>query len=487
MSATRAAVYLRISRDAEALGLAVDRQREDCKRLVAAHGWTLTEEYVDNSISASKRTVFRPAYDRLVRDYAAGRFDALVVYDLDRLTRQPRQLEDWIDAAEERGLVILTANGEADLSTDNGRLFARIKASVARAEIERKGARQKRANVQRGEQGRPIPGRRRYGYESDGVTPREGEAAVVRRMFDHVATGGSIRSLYLALEGEGVDPAPGKEWSPRRVRDILTNEHYAGYVRHRGAVLKSDVVEPIVDEALAADVRALLADPTRKTTPGNAPRHLASGIARCGVCGDAIIWMREYRCRRTTHPSITGPRLEGRIRQEIARALLTSGPDVFDGAEVGTIAALVERRRRNAEAVAAVLADRDEGLVPADVARSRLLGLRTAREGIEAALDAARSSHTSSGALATIAHELLGEATEWPKEDFATLEATIIARFDALDLDRRREVLRALLHVEIGPGRHPSRVRVEHRLATHLNPLDQAGNPQDEDARYYTD
>jgi hypothetical protein len=80
---------------------------------------------VDNSISASDARRNRPGYDALVRDYQSRLFDALVGYDLDRLTRQPRQLEEWIDAAESRGLAPLTANGEADLTTDARRLFAR--------------------------------------------------------------------------------------------------------------------------------------------------------------------------------------------------------------------------------------------------------------------------------------------------------------------------------------------------------------------------
>ena len=61
--------------------------------------------------------------------------------DVDRLTRQPSQLEEWIDRAEEHGLKLVTSNGDADLSTDGGRMFARIKAAVARGEVERKGAR----------------------------------------------------------------------------------------------------------------------------------------------------------------------------------------------------------------------------------------------------------------------------------------------------------------------------------------------------------
>lgn len=117
----RAAIYLRISQDREMDGLAIDRQREQCEALAQFKRWDVVETYVDQSKSATDRTKNRPDYDRMVTDYKAGAFDAIICYDLDRLTRQPRQLEDWIDAAELRGLALVTASGDADLSTDGGR------------------------------------------------------------------------------------------------------------------------------------------------------------------------------------------------------------------------------------------------------------------------------------------------------------------------------------------------------------------------------
>ena len=148
-------------------GLAIDRQRGDCIAEAERRNWHIDLDrllYVDQSISATDRSVSRPDYDRLVADFSAGRWDALVCWDLDRLTRQPRQLEDWIDLAEDRGLRIVTANGEADLGTDAGRLFARVKAAVARSEVERKSARQSAAQAQRAAQGRAPKGVRPLGY-----------------------------------------------------------------------------------------------------------------------------------------------------------------------------------------------------------------------------------------------------------------------------------------------------------------------------------
>ena len=97
---TRAAIYLRISLDAAMDGLAIDRQRQDCEALAEQRGWDVVHTYVDQSISASKKDVDRPDYDAMVASFERGEIDAIICWDLDRLTRQPWQLEEWIDRAE---------------------------------------------------------------------------------------------------------------------------------------------------------------------------------------------------------------------------------------------------------------------------------------------------------------------------------------------------------------------------------------------------
>ncbi|MBH0098686.1 recombinase family protein [Salinibacterium sp. NSLL150] len=476
MSEVRAAIYLRISRDDLDTGLAVERQREDCLRIVTERGWNLiAEPYVDNAISASKRKVSRPAYDRMREDFEAGAFDALVCYDLDRLTRQPRQLEDWIDAAEERGLLLVTANGEADLTTDNGRLFARIKASVARAEIERKGARQKRANIQRIESGRPAPGRRRYGYEPDGTTPRESEAVHVRRMFEHVAAGGSIRSIAMMLREEGVDPAPGKQWGAGRVRYILNNPSYGGKVHRFGEAVDSSQITPIVPAELAEEVRAILADEARRTTPGPAVRYLGSSLAHCAICDATMMNLAGgYRCRESaSHAFINKESLDSRIREEVALAFLSSGRDLVASGESGSVAPLVAALRKNSAAALATAEDRDEGLLSKADARTRLVELRIERESIEAKLDAARAERSSSSSLADVAREVLGDEPRavLPKDFFGPMLDAVVERFAALDIEKQRDTARALIDVTVEKGRdNRRRIHIWHKLATHLNP-----------------
>lgn len=288
-SPTRAAVYLRISLDRAKDGLAVERQREDCEQIVKQRGWILTNTYVDNSVSAFNRSKVRPAYNQMISDYEAGLFDAIVCWDLDRLTRQPRQLEDWIDLATDRGLILVTANGEADLTTDGGRMYARIKASVARAEMERKGARQTRALQQRAQKGVAPKGQRLYGYTTSGDLVAS-ESDVVRQLFVDFSQGISLFALAKKLNEAGTPTLKGGRWIPSTIRGMLTNPRYAARAVYKNVVLDNPANwQAAIDEGTFDLVQSILNDPRRvKNREGTQRKHLGSGLYVCGICGTPL-------------------------------------------------------------------------------------------------------------------------------------------------------------------------------------------------------
>src|SRR5688572_18922933 len=243
----RAAVYLRQSLDRDGTGLAVARQRDDCLKLCAERGWEPVE-YVDNDTSASSGKV-RPAYARMLADVAAGSLGAVVAWDLDRLHRRPVELEHFIDLADRHRLALATVGGDADLSTDNGRLFARIKGAVARGEIERKSARQKRANLQRAELGTPPPGgRRAVGYAPGGRELRDPEAACIRDGYRLLLAGASLRGIAARWNAAGFTTAVRGPWRPDGVRYTLRNPRNAAILVHRGQEHGPGGWPPIVPE-----------------------------------------------------------------------------------------------------------------------------------------------------------------------------------------------------------------------------------------------
>lgn len=352
-SPTRAAIYLRVSLDREMDGLAIDRQHDGCRKIAADREWAVVGTYIDQSRSATDKSKTRPDYDRMITDYRAGLFDAIVCWDLDRLTRQPRQLEDWIDEAELRGLRLVTANGEADLTNDGGRLYARVKAAVARGEVERSAERRSAAELQRARRGLAPKGLRLLGYSTSAeVIAHEAEA--VRELFrlSALPDGPSISSMVAALSGQegkgaplaiprlpkrsralaiernqrriaaGLKPTEVPDdgpWALSTVLGVLRNPRYAGYSVYTGSARRigsarsaSERIvrnedgtpvlgnwKPLIDQVTWNTVQARLNRQSITARPELAMRHryLGSGIYLCGLCGRPLTARSgRYRC-----------------------------------------------------------------------------------------------------------------------------------------------------------------------------------------------
>lgn len=447
-----AAVYLRVSLDATGEGLAVDRQRESCLSILASRGWTLAEEYVDNSISATDAKKNRPGYNALARDLDAGRFDAVVCYDLDRLTRQPRQLEDWIDRAESGRLALVTANGEADLTTDAGRLFARIKLAVARSEVERKSVRQRDAARQRSEIGRPPLGVRLTGYTPKGELVPE-EAEIVRQVFSRFIGGGTLRGIARTLTEAGVTTRRGRPWNPSTVRTILTNPRYAGRAVYQGQETgKRGAWTPIVDDDTFDTAQALLRDENRTAnhTGSTERKHLGAGLFLCAVCDQPLSsWSgARYRCRDGAHVNRARPVVDDFVEAVLLERL--GRPDLGDvlarsGVDTAPYLAEIDKQKRRLR--------RAEEDYRAEVIDGPLY--KVTRDEASAALRAAEDALANLTA-GTASSSVIGAPDP-------------VAAYGSADLATRRAVIDTLMVVRLAKGTRYSRtfdpesVRIEWR------------------------
>jgi DNA invertase Pin-like site-specific DNA recombinase len=282
-----AAIYCRISLDRAGEGLGVKRQEQLCRELADARGWPVGEVYIDNDRSAYGRKP-RPGYVRMLADIEAGARDAVICVDLDRLTRRPAELEEFIDLADRHKIALANVSGDTDLSTSDGRFRARIMGVVARQESEKKGERVSREAAQAARDGKPRGPRRPFGWNDDKVTVRGEEAELIRDAAEHILDGVSLSAIASSWNDKGI-PTPQAApngWCSSTVRGILCNPRLIGKRTYKGEVVADGIWEPILDVETFERLQGTL---RRAAKPGRPSRRLLSGIARCGNCS-APMW-----------------------------------------------------------------------------------------------------------------------------------------------------------------------------------------------------
>ncbi|OBK78339.1 recombinase family protein [Mycobacterium sp. 1164985.4] len=299
----KAAIYLRQSLDREDNQLAIDRQREDCERLCATKGWEPVP-YVDNDTSASsgKR---RDAYEEMLTDIRTGAIGAVVAWDLDRLHRRPVELEAFIALADERHLALATVSGDCDLSTEQGRLVARLKGAVARHEIEQKSKRQRRAGRQKAERGRPK-WKRAFGYlpytgtKEDDVGKRSLDpvtAPLVEQAYASILCGGSISEIARAWNAAGHYGLTGSPWMASTMSLFLRSPRNANLRSYGGEIVGKGTWPPLVDETTWRAAQSVLNSPGRAPGRKSVRRHLLTGVLGCGKCGGHLSGVQVYRSK----------------------------------------------------------------------------------------------------------------------------------------------------------------------------------------------
>jgi Recombinase/Resolvase, N terminal domain len=149
---------------------------------------------------------------------------------------------DVVDFGEVAGhgaarVQIRTVNGgDLDLSNSSARMLARILGSVARAESEHKGERQKRANVQKAAIGKWQTANRAFGYTMTGE-PLEPEATAISTAVTDVLAGKSINQVAREWNAKGLKGTLGRPWNAPSGRRTLINPRYTALKVHRGKVV----------------------------------------------------------------------------------------------------------------------------------------------------------------------------------------------------------------------------------------------------------
>ena len=418
--------YARISRDDALEGRGVARQTEDIESVAERQGWDLLEVITENDVSASRySTKARPGYAKLLELIGSSAVDRAVVYDVDRLLRQPRELEDLIDLCESRNgaFQLHNVNGELDLTTGSGRFVARVLVSKAAMESDDLSRRLRRAFDQKAAEGKPH-GARAFGYEPGGMQIRETEAALVRDAARDVLDGASLNSIARRWDESGIKPPQrAQSWYPESVKAILTGPRHAALRVHRGEVVGPAAWPAIIDRETHDRLVAHLSRPrARRPARRTAFTGLITDIDGNPLDRDTVKGRSAYR----GHKRPGRPAAPVQIAAEpLERLIVETMCAAIDDGKLTAVGRKQEARRAATPDLASLEADLRglaEDFGEGRISRAEWLAARRPLEDRIAAVQALAQAASD----AAVANELTVNLRE---------------RWDDLDVDRQREIL----------------------------------------------
>ncbi|MGW3650216.1 recombinase family protein [Streptomyces sp. NPDC000878] len=299
----------------QALSKGIGRQEEDGRALAARLGWTIVKVIPEDDTSAFKRRriklpdgstalrTVRPGFRTALDGLASGEWDGLIADDLDRVARDPRDLEDLIDVVEScrPRIPVESVTGSLRLANDADITVARIMCAVANKSSRDTARRVTRKHEELAAEGKPPGGGYRgYGFTAAGHEPIEDEAKILREIAARILgdwdgwtdeqreridpeLGESLNSIAADLRGRGVPTVTGAPWSDRSVRSVVSKPSVAGLREYKREIVGKAVWKPIVPEERWEQVRARLVG--RHRSVDLTLQRWLTGVLRCSKCG----------------------------------------------------------------------------------------------------------------------------------------------------------------------------------------------------------
>ncbi len=276
--------YCRVSTDEQATeGFSVEGQAEKLRAYAELH--ELGDVTVITDPGWSGKDLKRPGLERLLEMVEQGHVRAVLVWRLDRLSRNLGDLILLADEFGQAGVDLHSFSEKIDLSSATGRMFYNVLGALAQFYREQLAENVRMGMAQAMREGRWC-NRPPTGYDLvDGRLVPNDQAAVVRRIFRLRSEGESQGSI---AEATGIKHST--------VIAILRNRAYLGEIRHREEWLPGQH-DPLVTEALWHAAH-------RGRVPGRRRgKDLLSGRVVCGICGRRMSidsngqGQTHYRCK----------------------------------------------------------------------------------------------------------------------------------------------------------------------------------------------
>lgn len=305
----KVAIYIRVSTLYQIDKDSLPMQREELINY-AKYVLGITNFEIFEDAGYSGKNTDRPAYQRMMSRLRSGEFSHVLVWKLDRISRNLLDFAAMYSELKDIGVTFVSKNEQFDTSSAMGE--AMLKIILVFAELERSitSERVSATMISRASNGLWNGGKIPYGYEYDKdnrtFSINDIEARWVRFMYEGHLNGTTLLEMTRYLNDNNVTTKNNVKWSPTTVRKILSSQFYTGVYRYnylnekKGHSVRN--INPASEWVLIEDHHPAIVteDEWRKSVAVLESRrrssfspktkqvkniHVFSGLCTCGICG----------------------------------------------------------------------------------------------------------------------------------------------------------------------------------------------------------
>src|SRR3989344_4353645 len=230
------ATYFRVSTDRQEKEETIQSQIAAVKQYAKDNGHTIVKEYKDDGWSGS--ILARPGLDQLRDDSTKRIWEAVILYDPDRLARKYSYQELIMDEMNENNIDVLFVT-TPPAKTDEDKILNGVSGIFAEYERLKIAERMRRGKLHKARCGHVVTSQAPYGYD---YVLKQGdkhgyykinaqEAEVVRMIFKWIAVEGiTIRKVVTRLNEMGIKPRKSERgvWNTSTLSTLLRRKAYIG-------------------------------------------------------------------------------------------------------------------------------------------------------------------------------------------------------------------------------------------------------------------
>ena len=388
----------------------IEGQIRECRAWAERNDMSVIGEYIDRALSG--RTDDRADFQRMIRDAEKGRFQAVIMYTLDRFARNRYDSAMYKARLKRCGVRVYYAKQYIP-DEPEGIILESVLEGYAEYYSENLSRNIRRGMTENALAGKVNGGATPLGYaigpDHTYVIDPAG-AQIVGEIYQLYADGCSASRIIEICNERGYRTARGGRFNKNSLRSILTNERYVGIYRF-GDIVREGAIPAIISRDLYEKVQSMYKHNAKARARGKAVEdYLLSTKLFCGHCGSPMIGesgtakngttYRYYKCscRKQTHGCAKKTErkewIEETVVRHTVRTVLTDesiehiAANVMaildrEAAENDVLAQLEDSLRDTDRRIANLIAAIEQG-ISTDSTRDRLMELESQKQDLEA-------------------------------------------------------------------------------------------------------